>query len=52
MPFKINIPVDLIEPTIPLDEANTIEKRAKFVHDAFCSDSKAIFGLFVVVAGV
>lgn len=44
-PFKINIPDHLIEPTALLDEANTIWKRAKFVYDAFCSESKAIWAI-------
>lgn len=43
--FKINIPYHLIEPTVLLDEANTIWKRAKFIYDAFCSESKAIWAI-------
>ncbi len=44
-PFKVHIPDDLIEPTVPLDEANTIAKRARFVHEAFASDAKAIWAI-------
>ena len=44
-PFGVRIPTDLIEPTTPLEEANTIQKRAKFVYEAFESDSKAIWAI-------
>lgn len=44
-PFRVNIPPDLIEPTFPLEEANTIKKRARFVYEAFESDSKAIWAI-------
>jgi muramoyltetrapeptide carboxypeptidase len=44
-PYTVNIPDDLIEPTVPLDEANTIDKRARFINDAFHSDSKAIWAI-------
>ncbi len=44
-PFQVNIPEDMIEPTSPLDEANTIEKRAQFLHNALTSNSKAIWAI-------
>jgi muramoyltetrapeptide carboxypeptidase len=44
-PFRVRIPVGLIEPTSPLEEANTIQKRAQFVYEAFESDSKAIWAI-------
>ena len=44
-PYNVNIPEDLIEPTSPLDEANTIEKRVAFIHAAFNSSSKAVWAI-------
>lgn len=44
-PFNVRIPTDLIEPTRPLDEANTIEKRVAFIEAAFNSDSKAVWAI-------
>lgn len=44
-PFKVRIPNNMIEPTTPLEEANTIEKRVSFIHDALNSDAKAIWAI-------
>ncbi len=43
--LKLHIPSDMIEPTIPLNEANTIKKRVEFIKQALESDSKAIWAI-------
>ncbi|MDC9700741.1 MAG: LD-carboxypeptidase [Alphaproteobacteria bacterium] len=44
-PYELFIPEGLIEPTYPLNEANSIEKRAGFIEEALHSDAKAIWAL-------
>lgn len=43
--IKVNIPDGLIAPTVPLDAANTAEKRVAFIEQALNSDSKAIWAI-------
>lgn len=43
--LKLNIPDDIIQPTSPLNEANSIEKRVQFIKQALESDSKAIWAI-------
>lgn len=43
--LKVNIPEGLIQPTVPLDAANTAEKRVAFIEQALNSNSKAIWAI-------
>ena len=43
--IKFNIPDGLIAPTVPLNAANTAEKRVAFIEQALNSDSKAIWAI-------
>lgn len=43
--IKVNIPDGLIAPTIPLEAANSAEKRVAFIEQALNSDSKAIWAI-------
>ncbi|MDC9700743.1 MAG: LD-carboxypeptidase [Alphaproteobacteria bacterium] len=42
-PYKLHIPEGLTDPTWPLEEANTIEKRVHFIQEALNSDAKVIW---------